>query len=67
MSDYPNPNIHRGEGVTGRGLLIAFGIIVAIIAILAIVGTSNPPAEGTAGEEVITPAPAPQAVPLPTE
>lgn len=65
MSDYPNPNIHRGEGVTGRGLLIAFGIIIAIIAILAIVSTGTPPADGTAGQEVITPPP--EAVPLATE
>ena len=35
MSDYPNPNIHRGDGVSGRGLLISFAVIVAVVALLA--------------------------------
>jgi hypothetical protein len=29
MSDYQNPNIHRGQGISGRGLLIAAVVLVA--------------------------------------
>ena len=63
MSDYPNPNLHRGDGVSGRGLLIAFGVIVAIIAILALVGTSSVPDGGTVSQDAIAPAAEPLAVP----
>ena len=38
MSDYPNPNIHRGDGVSGRGLLIALLVIVGFVVLLAIFG-----------------------------
>ncbi|KIC51315.1 hypothetical protein [Tateyamaria sp. ANG-S1] len=39
MSDYPNPNIHRGDGVSGHGLLISFAVIVAVVALLALLGS----------------------------
>ena len=39
MSDYPNPNIHRGDGVSGRGILVAVAIVAAIILLLAVVGS----------------------------
>ena len=66
MSDYPNPNLHRGDGVSGRGLLIAFGVIVAIIAILALVGSiGGVPEGGTVSQDAI--APAVEGVAVPTE
>lgn len=55
MSDYPNPNIHRGDGVSGRGILVAFGIVVALIAILALVGSLGGE-EGAPTQDAITPA-----------
>ena len=68
MSDYPNPNIHRGDGTSGRGLLIAFAVIVAVVALLALVGSIGGGAGGEAGgENAVTPAPALQAPPIPTE
>ncbi|WP_299144805.1 hypothetical protein [uncultured Tateyamaria sp.] len=63
MSDYPNPNLHRGDGVSGRGLLIAFGVIVAFIAILALVGASGGPENGTVSQDAIAPATDPLVVP----
>jgi len=66
MSDYPNPNLHRGDGTSGRGLLIAFAVIVAVVALLALVGSIGG-GEGSeaGGENAITP-PAEAPVP-PTE
>ena len=60
MSDYSNPNINRGQGITGRGLLIAVAVLVAFVFALAYLGASSVP-EGSAGGElgsdgVITPA-----------
>jgi len=66
MSDYPNPNLHRGDGTSGRGLLIAFAVIVAVVALLALVGSIGGGGEA-GGENAITPAPATQAPPIPTE
>ncbi|MEP4194125.1 MAG: hypothetical protein ABJL99_00655 [Aliishimia sp.] len=43
MSDYPNPNVHRGDGISGRGLLAAAGVIVFVIVLLAAVGSNNAP------------------------
>ncbi|MEL6450834.1 MAG: hypothetical protein AAFQ19_06205 [Pseudomonadota bacterium] len=66
MSDYPNPNLHRSDGVSGRGLLIALGVIVAIIALLAVVGTSTAPTgDGAVSQDAI--APATDSVVVPTE
>lgn len=66
MSDYPNPNLHRGDGVSGRGLLIAFGVIVAIIAILALVGSiGGVPDNGAVSQGAI--APAAEGVAIPAE
>ncbi|WP_390913900.1 hypothetical protein [Pseudosulfitobacter sp. SM2401] len=65
MSDYTNPNIHRGQGITGRGLLIAVAVLVAFIFALAYLGASTVPEgsleSGATGAElgadgVITPA-----------
>ncbi len=55
MSDYQNTNIHRAGGTSGRGLLIAFGLIVGIVALLAIVGTFGGGGEIAGGETAITP------------
>ncbi|MFT5864921.1 MAG: hypothetical protein ACI9PY_000765 [Ascidiaceihabitans sp.] len=65
MSDYTNPNIHRGQGITGRGLLIAIAVLVAFIFALAYLGASTvpedgvpngAPAAGLGADGVITPA-----------
>ena len=56
MSDYPNPNIHRGDATSGRGLLIAFAVIVAIVVLLALVGTMGGGGGEAGGENAITPA-----------
>lgn len=67
MSDYPNTNVHRGDGVSARGLLVAVAIIVAIIALLSLVGGAGEGVEGAATQDAITPAleapAAPTAVP----
>ena len=66
MSDYPNPNLHRGDGVTARGLLIAFAVIVGVIAVLALLGSIGGGAEnGTVSQDLI--APAAESVAVPTE
>ena len=64
MSDYTNPNIHRGSAITGRGLLIAVAVLVAFIFLLAYLGASSVPAtdenglpvSGASSESAITPA-----------
>ncbi|MFL4471675.1 hypothetical protein ACERZ8_18000 [Tateyamaria armeniaca] len=72
MSDHTNHTIHRSDGTSGRGLLIAFAIIVAVVALLALVG-SFAGGDGTPGESAITPAgegavaPTLETAPVPTE
>ncbi len=56
MSDYPNTNVHRGDGVSARGLLVAVAIIVAIIGLLAFAGSMGEQGEGAATQDAITPA-----------
>ncbi|WP_299657089.1 hypothetical protein [uncultured Tateyamaria sp.] len=57
MSDYPNPNIHRGDGVSGRGLLISFAVIVAVVALLALLGSiGSGGGEGAPTQDAIAPA-----------
>ncbi|APX10608.1 hypothetical protein [Tateyamaria omphalii] len=57
MSDYPNPNIHRGDGVSGRGLLISFAVIVAVVALLAVLGSvGSGGREGAPTQDAIAPA-----------
>lgn len=56
MSDHTNSNIHRGDATSGRGLLIAFALIVAVVAILALVGSFAGGGDGAAGDNAITPA-----------
>lgn len=41
MADYPNTNIQRSDGVSGRGILISILVILAVLVGLAILG-SNP-------------------------
>jgi len=72
MSDHTNTNLHRSDGTSGRGLLIAFALIVAVVALLAFVGSFTG-GDGTPGESAITPAgegiiaPALEPAPVPTE
>ncbi|WP_299628218.1 hypothetical protein [uncultured Tateyamaria sp.] len=62
MSDYPNPNapnhnLHRGDGVSGRGVLIALLVLLAVIVLIAIVGSIGGAGDGTAPtSDVISPA-----------
>lgn len=57
MSDYPNPNIQRGDGVSGKGILVALLVILGIIALLAIVGSVGGAGDGAAvPADAITPA-----------
>lgn len=71
MSDYPNPNspnqnLHRGDGVSGRGVLIALLVLLAVIVLLAIVGSIGGAGDGTApATDAI--APAAETPVLPTE
>ncbi|MEP6066574.1 MAG: hypothetical protein ABJ246_12095 [Paracoccaceae bacterium] len=41
MADYPNTDIQRSDGVSGRGILISILVILAVLVGLAILG-SNP-------------------------
>ncbi len=41
MSDYPNPNIHRSDGISTRGLLITLGLILFVFVLLAALGSSS--------------------------
>ncbi len=64
MSDYPNPNIHRGDGVSARGILVAFGIVLAIILLLAVIGSmGSGGGEGAPTQDAIAPAVEGTAVP----
>jgi hypothetical protein len=67
MSDYPNPNLHRGDGVSARGLLIGLGVIVAILVLLVLAGGGG--GDGTADETVSQDAisPATTSVAVPSE
>jgi hypothetical protein len=65
MADYPNPNIHRGQGISGRGLLIA-GVVLAIFA-LSFIGTSTVPASDGLGEQPAVTEPAIQTAPVPLD
>lgn len=72
MSDHTNHNIHRSDGTSGRGLLIAFALIVAVVVLLALIG-SFAGGDGSAGDSAITPAgdsvvaPTLETAPVPTE
>jgi hypothetical protein len=50
MSDYPNPNLHRSDGVSAKGILITLGVILAVFALLAALGA------GTRGSAPVLPA-----------
>ncbi len=54
MADYPNSNIQSGDGVSGRGILIAIFVILAVIIGLALLGSGptpiDPSAIGVEGE-----------------
>ncbi|MEO0400964.1 MAG: hypothetical protein AAF214_01175 [Pseudomonadota bacterium] len=68
MSDYPNPNLHRGDGVSGRGLLIAFAVIVGFIALLALLGSIGGGGEdGAVSQDLIAPATDDLPAPVATE
>ena len=66
MSDYPNPNLHRSDGISARGILITLGVVGLVFVVLAAVGTGGGgsgtavvPEGGTATEPAaVTPAPA---------
>ncbi len=64
MSDYPNPNIHRSDGISARGLLITLGVVAFIFVLLAALGSGtvpqDPNAQGAApiAEETAPAAPA---------
>ena len=71
MSDHSHTNIHRSDGTSGRGLLVAFALIVAFIVTLAFVGSFS--GDSSTGESAITPAgegiiaPEIEPAPVPTE
>ncbi len=66
MSDYGKPNFHQrpderlydGSSTGTRGLLIALGLIVLVIAGVAMLGNGGAPIDGTATPAAETPAPA---------
>lgn len=66
MSDYPNSNIQRSSGTSGRGLLITFATIVGVVVLLALIGSLGGDGDDApAPQDTITPAePSPV---LPTE
>jgi hypothetical protein len=64
MSDYQNPNIHRGQGISGRGLLIAAVVLVAATFALSFIGTSTVPAGDGLGTQPSIAEPAIQTAPV---
>ncbi len=66
MSDHSNLNLHRGDGVSRRGVVVAILVIAGIVVLLAIAGT-------TGGGENVAPAagdvisPSVEPAPVPTE
>jgi len=56
MSDYPHTNINRGNGVSGRGLLAAAGVIIFAVVVLAILGANNAPPANEATAPIAEPA-----------
>ncbi len=70
MADYPNTNIHRSDGVSGRGILISILVILAVLIGLAILG-SNPgqvdPSGASATSEEAPAAVETTPAPVPTE
>lgn len=67
MSDHSNLNLHRGDGVSRRGVGIALLVVFGILAIIAIAGSLGSGGDGTApaGGDAI--APAAETPALPTE
>lgn len=57
MSDYPNTNIHRGQGISGRGLLITAVVLILAIFALSFLGASTAPSGNI--ESAIEAAPVP--------
>jgi len=71
MSDYPNTNspnhnLHRGDGVSGRGVLIALLVLLGVIILLAVVGSMGGAGDGTAPATDVVP-PAAETPVLPTQ
>ncbi len=67
MADHPNPNIHRGQGISGRGLLIAGVVLVLAIFALSFFGTSTVPAGDGLGTQPPVAEPAIQTAPVPLD
>lgn len=53
MSDHSHANLSRSSGTSGRGVLIAFAVIVCIVAIIALAGSIG---TDTPGDSAIAPA-----------
>ncbi|WP_223423563.1 hypothetical protein [Tateyamaria pelophila] len=62
MSDHSNLNLHRGDGVSRRGVIVALVVVLGIVVLLAMGGTGD----GTApAGDVI--APVAETAPVATE
>ena len=67
MSDYQNPNLHRGDGVSGRSILVALLAILGVVVLLALAGSFGGEGDGTAPAAGDAVAPATETAPVPTE
>lgn len=65
MSDYPNSHLHRSDGVSGRGLLIAAGVLGLIILGLILIGGGSDP-QALPSDAITPEATAPAATPTPS-
>jgi hypothetical protein len=65
MSDQPHSNTDMDRWTSGRGVLLAFVVVLAILVVLASVGSFNTAQNDAVGENAIIPAG--EAPILPTE
>ena len=62
MSDNSNLNLHRGDGVSRRGVIVALVVVVGIVVLLAMAGSGDGTAP--AGDAI---SPAAETAPVATE
>ena len=70
MADYPNTNIQRSDGVSGRGILISILVILAVLVGLAILGSNSAqvdPAGASSTSEQVPAVVDSTTAPVPTE
>ena len=58
MSEFTNRDVHRGDGVSGRGLLIGVLVVLVLIIGLAIIGSNSTPGDPAASVDGASSTPA---------